>query len=245
MSRPLTRDRLAGTSIATLVLALGWIVVLHSGPWAAGAEAGDQRAESARQVTSSALLSHRLGKPTGTRVHVDYFNPADSTAKPPAVRRVEIRDPRGTKIDTSVPERCEASDAELMVVGDGFLRLDTGVPGPERMIEADILLLNQADELIFLSTIRGSGARVVTRASVKGRTVAIDVPLLPGTPPDGAAIDEAETNLEQISTAAGDYIRTPRTCPPRGFWTIRHRFVYDDGVTQIARSRTACREGRP
>lgn len=225
-------------------------------PVIAAAQGGDG---PPRQTATSVLKDRRPGETTATKTVIDYFDPQDREGKPPPVRRVKITDPRGTEIDTSVPARCGASEAELMStgadacrrgsrVGSGFLRLDTGVPGPERFIEADIVLLNERDQLIFLSTIRGSGARVVTRAQVRGRSIITEVPLLPGTPPDGASLDLARTRLAAIEKGRGSgsesYIRTPRRCPRRGFWVVNHKFTYEDGVTQSVASRTACRSRR-
>jgi hypothetical protein len=209
--------------------------------------------ENSRQTADSGLTAQRTAGPTGTRTAIDYFDPGDRGGKPPAVRKVELRLPRGTRIDTSVSVRCKASDAELMAqgadacpkrssVGGGFLRLDTGVPGPGRYQDGDVKLLNNDSELIFLSTTRDGGAHVVTRAKVRGRTIVTGVPVLPGAPPDGAALDKARTHLERITVDGHAYIRTPAHCPPRGHWTVRHRFTYDDGVIQVVRSPTPCRD---
>lgn len=218
--------------------------------------AGSERA--LRQTAVSAFSDHRTNEDTGTRLRIDYFNPDSPKEKPPAVRRIVTIEPKGATIDTSVPARCHAPDAELMLegaaacpeasrVGGGHLRLDTGLAGPTRFFDVDFVLFNEADQLIFLSTIRGTEGRVVTRARVDGRSVIAEVPMLPGSPPDGAALDFAWTKLASISVERGprrgSYIRTPRSCPRRGYWIIRNRFTYADGVTQTVPSRVPCRRG--
>jgi hypothetical protein len=67
------------------------------------------------------------------------------------------------------------------------------------------------------------------------------VPTLPGTPPDGAAIDTAEARLDSIERDGRAYIRTPRECPDGGRWINRIRFTYADGVSQITRTANRCR----
>lgn len=239
-----------------------WIALLAliAGAALLPAAASGQAESEPRQTADSVLKDMRPGETTATVTEIDYFDPADPPAKPPAVRKVEIIDPKGTVIDTSVPELCTASDGELMAqgaeacppgsqVGKGFLRLDTGLPEPGRFLEADIVLLNNTDQLIFLSTIRGSGAVVVTRSSLVGRTVTTEVPMLPGTPPDGAALDLARTKLRPISVdrdgTEASYVRTPSRCPRRGFWTVEHVFTYSDGEAQTVESRTPCRKRGP
>src|SRR5207237_5980407 len=100
----------------------------------------------------------------------------------PAVRRVVLSDAPGTQIDTSVPQLCTASDAQLMLlggaacpagskVGQGVVTVDSGVPGPGRFVTADVDFFNNTHQLIYLNTIRGTSARTVIRASVTSNQV--------------------------------------------------------------------------
>jgi hypothetical protein len=192
---------------------------------------------------------------TGLHVGIDYRNPSDPDAKPPAVRRVVLRFARGTRIDTTAPEACTASDPELMAMGEaacppestvgkGVVTVDTGMPGPERYVTADVTFFNNEHELIYLNTVRGSDARTVIRAVVRRRVVVTDAPMLPGTPPDGGAIDTVHVHFPALSRRVDgtrrNYVTTPRTCPARGFWKNRLRFTYDGDVTQTVTSRSPC-----
>ncbi len=194
---------------------------------------------------------------TGMYVDIDYVNPEDREAKPPAVRRVVEILPRGSRIDTRATARCRATDPELMaqgasacparsVVGTGFIKLDTGVEGPGRYLREDVTFLNNAHELIYVNTDRTTGQRVITRAEVTRRRVISTVPPLPGTPPDGAAIDLVRADFPKlVRRVDGErrvYLRTPRRCPDRGYWVTRLRFTYDDGTRQTERTRVACRD---
>jgi hypothetical protein len=163
--------------------------------------------------------------------------------------------PEGARFDTTVPAQCPATDAQLVAmgesacppgskVGSGFIRIDTGFPGPNRFVAVDVAFLNNADQLIFLNTTRDSGARVVNRSTIQGGRLTSSAPPLPGTPPDGGAIDVVQTRLESISREVGGvrrgYITTPTVCPSQGAWTTALSFTYADGVTQTVGSPSPC-----
>jgi hypothetical protein len=198
------------------------------------------------------------GTPTALTFDVDYVNPTDPGVKPPAVRTVVEDLAAGAQIDTAVPERCTASDGELMLqgaaacpagsrVGTGTLRIDTGFPEPGRFIDADVTFLNNTNQLIFVSTERGSGARVVTRSEVRGSQIINSAPPLPGTPPDGGAIDVVHARLDAITRGVGSarrgYITTPGDCPATASWTNSVTFTYADGVSQLVSTASPCAQG--
>jgi hypothetical protein len=211
-----------------------------------------------RQTAEVTFVEQRPGVPTALTFSVDYVNPDDPDAKPPAVRTVVETLAQGAHFDTSVPEQCGASDAQLMLqgesacppgsrVGTGFIRIDTGFPEPNRFIEVDVVFLNNANQLIFLNTDRDTGARVVARGTIHGGRLTSSAPPLPGTPPDGGAIDVVETQLDSISRDVGGelrgYITTPPECPPGHAWVNTLSFTYADGVTQSVESPSPCLEG--
>jgi hypothetical protein len=212
-------------------------------------------AGGSRQEASYTLGSHRPHHGTSEHFVFDYRKPGDPSAKPPAVRRVATILPRGARFDTSIPGSCTASDAELTAqgagacpkrsaIGGGIVTVDTGAPGPGRFVTADVEFFNNATdpegEFIYLNTVRGTGARTVIRADVKRRRTITEAPMLPGTPPDGGAIDTVDVKVAAVHTKSGDYITTPRRCPDRGFWRTKVRFTYADDVTQTVRDRSRC-----
>src|SRR3954462_8998386 len=108
---------------------------------AAPALAGTGSRQSAKVV----FVEHRPGLPSALAFDVDYVNPSDPHGKPPAVRSVFETLAQDARFDTSVPARCDASDAQLMAagasacppgskVGTGYLRIDTGFPEPTRFL---------------------------------------------------------------------------------------------------------------
>jgi hypothetical protein len=219
--------------------------------------------DGSRQEASFTLTEQRPGRATAERFAFDYVNPDDPEAKPPAVRRVVTVLPRGAAYDPSVPGSCTASDAELIAqgaaacpadsaIGGGVVTVDTGFPGPGRIVTADVEFFNNetdADgEFIFLNTVRGSSARTVIRADVDGRRTITDAGMLPGTPPDGGAIDTVDLTVAEVSRKIEgerrNYVTTPPRCPKRGHWNTRVHFTYADGVTQTVKSASECKRKR-
>jgi hypothetical protein len=218
--------------------------------------------DGSRQSASYTLDSKRPNAGTGERFVFDYVNPDDPESKPPAVTRVVTTLPRGSRYDVSVPGSCTASDEELQLqgaaacpadsaIGGGVVTVDTGLPGPARIVTADVEFFNNAEdpggEFIYLNTVRGSAARTVMRADVDGRKTITQAPLLPGTPPDGGAIDTVDLRVSKISRVIDGvrrhYITTPRRCPKSRTWMTQVSFTYGDGAdyTQVVPTATPCR----
>lgn len=244
------RRRLGSILVASLAAFVGVGAVLSD-----SAAAGQER-----QAASLEFTKKRPGSTAGFQLEIDYVNPDDSEGKPPAVREVVEVLARGARIDTSVPAQCRASDLELMLagatacpaaskVGTGFISLDTGLPGPARTLENDVVFLNNDSELIFVVTPRGAPASVVIHSAVKApRTFVNMASFLPGTPPDGAAIDRVDVTVDAISRGRGSqrrsYVRTPLRCPRRGSWRNRIDFTYADRVSQRTTTTSPCRRRR-
>jgi hypothetical protein len=212
-----------------------------------------------RQEASYELSQERPGRSSAERFAFDYVNPDDPEAKPLAVQKVVTILPRGAYYDATVPGSCTASDAELMAtggnacptrsaIGGGVLTIDTGFPEPARFVTVDVEFFNNATdaggEFIYLNTVRGTGARTVIRADVTRRRTITEAGMLPGTPPDGGAIDTVDVTVEDVSAVVGgkrrNYITTPPRCQERGFWLTRVRFKYPDGVSQTVRDHSRC-----
>jgi hypothetical protein len=217
--------------------------------------AGAFGASGSYQSASLKFTTNLPGHSTGARLRINYVNPADPNGKPVAVRRVVQTLARGSRFDTSAPVRCAATDAQLMaqgpsacpdrsVVGGGFITVDTGFPAPARFLAEDVTAINADHELIFLTRDRQTGAYLSSRFEVRRRSVVANAPPLPGTPPDGGAIDRVRVHLRPVTVRRDGrvrrYIRTPRRCPASGHWTNRITFTYSDGVKQKVRSHSGC-----
>jgi hypothetical protein len=232
-----------------------WLPVLAA--FLAGGVSQALAHEGTRQIAASPFEERRPATSTGVRLAIDYVNPDDPNAKPPAVQKVVIAYAPGTTIDTSVPEQCDASNGELTaqgpaacppasIVGGGEIDLDTGIPGPGRIAQNDVTLINNRDELILLLESRSEPrSRVVARAVVQGGTITSEVAPVPGGPPDGfTAIKRVRLTADARSAGQGagrrNYVTTPASCPAGGAWTNTVTFTYRDGVTQTARSSSPC-----
>ena len=208
-----------------------------------------------RQTSSYTLSEKRPNAGTSEHFVFDYQNPDDPEAKPPAVRRVVTILPRGARYDTSAPEQCTASDAELTAqggaacpagsaIGGGVITVDTGAAGDARYVTADVEFFNNTDEFIFVNTIRGSGARTIIRTAVERDRTITNADMLPGTPPDGGAIDTVDIHVDNVASGGRNYITNPPVCRGRKgdrHWTTRVAFTYADGVTQTVPTHTPCR----
>ena len=216
--------------------------------------------EDSYQTSEYALDQKRPNRPTAEHFNFDYVNPDDRDAKPPAVRQVVTILPRSARYDAAVPGSCTASDEELMAqgaaacpedsrIGGGVITVDTGVPGPNRIVTADTEFFNNAEdpagEFIYLNTVRGSTLRTVVRADVTRRRTITSAPMLPGTPPDGGAIDTVDVEVARVvRTVDGErrgYITTPATCPRGKTWVAKVRFTYDEDYSQTLATANPCR----
>ena len=216
--------------------------------------------DSAYQTSSYTLDQKRTLRPAGEHFQFDYVNPDDPEAKPPAVRKVVTILPKGARYDASVPGSCTATDEELTLqgaaacpedsaIGGGVITVDTGMPGPGRIITADTEFFNNAEdpegEFIYLNTVRGTGARTVIRADVTRRRTITNAGMLPGTPPDGGAIDTVDVEVtrvvRRIEGERRAYITTPARCPRSKTWFARVKFTYDGDVSQTVATANPCR----
>jgi hypothetical protein len=219
--------------------------------------------DSPYQSSEYTLDQKRPGKPTAEHFKFDYVNPDDPEAKPPAVKKVVTILPKGARYDAAVPGSCSASDEELMLqgaaacpedsrIGGGVITVDTGVPGPGRIVTADTEFFNNAEdpegEFIYLNTVRGSSARTVIRADVTDRTTVTEAGMLPGTPPDGGAIDTVDVEVTRVvRTIDGErraYITTPPKCRRSKQWIAKVRFIYDGDYSQTVATANPCKRRR-
>ena len=212
-------------------------------------QAGAQQETQERQTYSERFTTETPGAPTGRVYSIDYFDPADRAGgKPHAFSHLRVELPEGARFDTSALPHCKASDAELIAsgppacpaetkVGTDETVIDTGSPGAGRYMTVDFSFFNDDRELILVATVRENGVRVVVRGQIGERTLDIENPFIPGTPPEGTAARSQRGRFEPRSS----YITTPPTCPASGHWVHRITWTYRDGVQQSAESRSPCR----
>lgn len=203
-----------------------------------------------RQTDSTLFTTQRVNSPTGLGISIDYFNPQDRAAKPPAVRKIVTHLQPGTRIDPSVVPQCDDVRALAGVcppgsqVGGGIIQIDTGLPGPARILTEDTVLFAGQGSLIFLTRDRLTGAKLANDAVVSGSTMTSTVPPLPGTPPDGGALKLIQLHIDAMSRGSGagrrSLVTTPASCPRSRRWINQSAFTYADGITQTVSSSSAC-----
>ncbi len=227
------------------------------------AAVSDAQAQS-RQSFSGTFTAQKPSTSSGYRLSIDYLDPERPDGKPYAVERIVQRLHPGTRIDTSVPPRCTASDQQLMSqgegacppasrVGGGRLDADSGMgAGPvPRVIESRVVFFNADDELILFTESTNAGnppIRTSGRVKVGPATLTSMVPPVPGTPPPDPflALKRVRVALDPVTREVNGrrqaFITTPAVCPRARRWLAEASFTYRDGVTQTAASPpSACR----
>jgi hypothetical protein len=191
----------------------------------------------------------------GRAYSVDFVNPADPNGKPPSFSHVHLQLPPGARFDTDAIPQCHANDAELMAqggsacpadtqLGTNKATFDTGIDAA-RFLYEDVTFFNRHDQLVILTQDEASGARAVVRGTVGQSTLDIDLPPLPGTPPDGAAEKSERAVFLARSTSRGNYLTTPPQCPAAGVWTEHVTFTFRDGSTYTTAYDNPCRHAAP
>jgi hypothetical protein len=196
---------------------------------AAPAAAAGERAELELPFKQTTVATE-----SGVNLLVRYLNPEDRAAKPPAITKVVIRLPEGSRIDTTAVPVCTASNDEIQArgrdacpaaskVGDGKLKAYAGTPGDP--VTTDLTLFNGPRQLIEVVSFEGTNATAgIDRLTIEGAVLTGAPPFVPGGPPDGrTAVSEIAWDIP----ARGGYLVTPPTCG--GSWTTVGEFGFSDG----------------
>jgi hypothetical protein len=223
---------------------------------ALAAQGGGAVAAGPRQVGTGVTFG--TGSPksvTGVDFQIHWQDPNDpQNGKPHSVTQVVLHYAPGTRIDTSVPVHCTASDAEIMAqgasacpaasrLGGGLLTTDNGSPGQTRYVLNTVTVFSNGADLIFLLETQDPPTRLVAHSKVQGSTVTTDVPPTPGLPPPDPsnALRDETLHFPPYVRHGKPYTTTPATCPRSGHWTNTLVIAYQDGVTQRLASRSPCR----
>lgn len=190
----------------------------------------------------------RPSSPTGVNFSATFHAAGDEQGKPPFLRQMVIHPPEGMSYDTSVPDRCTASDAELALrgpaacspesrLGDGTSEGDLLVPSNDDFIFHEFVhplhVLNNADEQIVL--VESEGYTVVRG---RFRSDGAQEWRLPTCFPNVSGTDCADEHVRQLSTetvlppyteGADSYATTPPRCPRAGHWRTRVELTWSDG----------------
>ncbi|HEX8647819.1 MAG TPA: hypothetical protein VF715_13040 [Thermoleophilaceae bacterium] len=216
---------------------------------AAAPALGDARAELELGFTTEAP-----GAPAGVRIVIDYKNPDDPAAKPPALTGARIDLPAGTRIDNDAVPKCRASDAEIRsrgrdacppetLVGTGRLVAITGFGPPADPVDGEVVAFNGEREIVEVVLVRGTDqAAGFDRIGIEGSRLTPHPPATPGGPPDGrTAIKRIELDLAAPSAGARPYVTTPPACPADRLWRSSASFTFGDGGATTVGAAAPCR----
>jgi hypothetical protein len=120
-------------------------------------------------------------------------------------------------------------------LGTNALVFDTGIDAV-RFLNEDATFFNEHAQLVILAQDRATGARTVTRGVVGPDTLDIELPPIPGSPPDGAADRSERAMFDQN----GGYLTTPPTCPRSGHWTEHITYTFRDGIQETVAGDSPC-----
>ena len=189
------------------------------------------------------------GTETGLNLLVRYLNPQDRDAKPPAVTKVVIRLPEGTRIDTTALPACEATNEEIQArgrdacppaskIGAGKLKAYTGGPGDP--MSTDLTLFNGPGQIVEVVTFEGTNTTAgIDRLTIEGSVLTGAPPFVPGGPPDGrTAVSEIVWDVP----AHGRYLVTPPGCD--GTWSTAGEFGFSDGGETTVAGTQPCTPAR-
>jgi hypothetical protein len=240
-----------GGALAALQLALLWPATAGAIPASGPHETVDMWSNTTRTNVSASL-----------GYAARYYSATDPKADPPALRRLVIELPPGTRIDTSVPPRCMASDGELMLMGESACPPAARIGAGEATVRQlglgvstyPTVIYNAEDDMLELVK---SGDRVVgvVHTYIHGTTLDGPVPTCigGGQPPSGCPVDELtllanHLEVKPISVGRGaarrSYGITPPTCPRSRRWKAPVTLYYADGSVDRVTPRTRCRRPR-
>ena len=208
-------------------------------------------AQQARVEYGDTFTTQAVGAPTGRTFDAKIFDAADPAAKPPPLSHVRYEMPVGSRFNTDAVPKCTASDAQIVAegasacdpaskVGAGVVLIDSGFPEPNRLLTEDFTVFNGSGDVIAMSQDRGNGARLVLHAKVSERAIDLDVPPLPGTPPDGGANRQEHFDYTAATGPGGAFLTTPPTCPADGAWVLRATWTFRNGEKVTRESRSPC-----
>jgi hypothetical protein len=195
--------------------------------------------------------------PSGFTFDGRYHAAGNPDGDPPYMRRMTSYPPRGLRYDTSVPERCSASDLQLAVFGAsacpegsrlGGGDTDTKFVGRfESNVQLD--LFNNTDEQIIV--VRSPFVATVSRGRIHpdGSVEFASPTCFPALQPPGCPVDsvlqlrshvEAAPYTRSIDGVVRSWLTTPPKCPASGRWQGRIRLWWADGSEDTVVTRYPC-----
>jgi hypothetical protein len=229
------------------------IVLLQAACWLAASAVLAAPATGPRETVEQTYTTTQPNTPTGVSFTGSYHAAGDSSKPPPYMRKMTFFSPPGLRYDTSVPERCGATDIELAVRGAAACPANSRLGGGTSETSflgrfpstVDIDVFNNTDEQIMLA--RSPGISMVARGHIgpDGSIEYASPTCFPTVEPAGCPVDDAlqlgsSITIPPYVRPSGSYITTPTTCPESGRWETPIGFWWADGSVDTVVTEQPC-----
>jgi hypothetical protein len=196
------------------------------------------------------FTAQQPGAPTGSSFKGTYHAANDPSGDPPYMRGMTFNPPAGFRYDTSVPERCTASDLQLQLEGAGACpegsRLGGGEAYGKFMGQASTLVVevfnNEGEQVMLIHTplIRTvSRGRFGDDGSITFQSPTC-YPALVTCPADTALQMGSSVSMPPYVRDGRAYTTMPPKCPKSGSWQSRVRFWWADGTDETVVTKHPC-----
>jgi hypothetical protein len=214
-------------------------------------------ASGPHETLDSQFTTTHPGAPAGFNFTGTYHAAGDPAGDPPYMRRMISYSPRGQRFDTSVPERCSASDIELAMSGAAACPAGSRLGGGTTTTKflgmfqstVNVDFFNNTDEQIIL--VRSPVLSTVARGRLRpdGSVEFASPTCFPSIQPPGCPVDEVLQLRSTISVppytrlshgVVRSYLTTPPACPVAGHWQTPIRLWWADGSIDTVVTEQPC-----
>jgi hypothetical protein len=222
-----------------------------------------QSGSGPRETVDQGYTTKKPNTATGASFTGVYHAAGDPKGNPPYMRRMRFYPPPGTRYDTSVPDRCTASDLELEArgaaacppgskIGSGHTKgiIYEPIAGSFAFTTYDnpVDIINNANEQIMVISSGGLGNAVVRGQMRPDNSVEFAAPTCFPVPPSGVPCARdyvlqlgSSTSMPRRTKGGRAYWTTPPTCPKRRSWRTRVKFWWADGSVDTVATDQPCR----
>lgn len=167
------------------------------------APASAEPSSGPRQTVDQTYTTTQPGALTGLGYEGTYHAAGDPNSPPPYMRRMSFHPPAGFRLDTSVPENCTATDAELQLRGpeacppasligsgktDGLFIAPITKAFVFHEYTHNVYIVNNANEQILL--IEAEGFTVIRAKIGPDSSIVVETPTCFPTPPVTGCVDD-------------------------------------------------------
>jgi hypothetical protein len=191
------------------------------------------------------------GAPSGLTFTGTYHAAGNAQGDPPYMREQVTYPPAGAVYDTSVPDRCTASDLQLETQGPSacpagsIIGKGTSAGRVAGVFSGDLAtyLVNDKEEQIvvgqtpLLWTVARGHIRPDGSIQFKFPTC---FPSEAGCPVDDVLQLGSTMNVPAYTKGSGSYLTTPSTCPASGHWETPIRYSWADGTQDTVVTQQPC-----